>query len=266
MEYEEEFKAAVDAAKDSGKEILRIYASQEHHIRTKVDSRDYESPLTQADLAANKIILERLEVFGFDALSEESKDDKTRVAKEHVWIIDPLDGTKEFISGNGEFTVNIALCKKGKPLFGVVYAPVKGIMYTGHKDEGSYAERMGERERISVSNRKIELIIAKSRSHPSERLQALLQDLSPKGTITSGSSIKGCLVAEGIADLYPRLGPVNEWDICAMHAVVENAGGKMTLLDGKDIVYNNKDTLLQGFVASNSMIHDDIIKKIGELR
>ncbi len=227
-------------ARDAGKAILAYYDKPE------TTYKDDSSPLTRADTEANQIITSFLRKHFPDhgILTEEEKDTVDRLHKEYVWIIDPLDGTKEFIKKNGEFTVNIALTKNGVPVLGVIYSPALDIMYHAKKGNGAFCNG----KQIHVSEKKDALVLAKSRSHADDRLKLL----PIEKTITSGSSLKGCLVAEGKADCYVRFGPVNEWDICAMHCIIAEAGGTMTTLKREQLRYNQKQTLINGFVVTNS--------------
>ena len=263
MYLERQLKQIKTIAILSGKAIIDIYNSSNYSTQKKSDN----SPLTEADLASNKIIVEEIKKYfpEHGILSEEIKDNKERLEKESVWIIDPLDGTKEFISRNGEFTVNIALVYKGRPVLGVIYVPVKQELYYAIKGEGAFFEKNGKKQRINVSDKTKKLNLVKSRSHASEKLQKII-DKNDFGDIkTAGSSLKGCLVAKAEADVYYRLGPINEWDICAMDIIVNEAGGKMTDLKGSKILYNKKDTLIRGFLVSNNKIHDKLLQKVKEI-
>ncbi|MEO2182668.1 MAG: 3'(2'),5'-bisphosphate nucleotidase CysQ [bacterium] len=240
-------------ARDAGAAILQVYADEDFGVQTKSD----DSPLTRADLAAHNIIVEGLQkrAPGIPVLSEES--DGISFAERSSWdlyfLVDPLDGTKEFINRNGEFTVNIALIEKGVPMRGVVYVPVKDVMYTGDQHEGiATVTREGETGSIQV--RKLDrasLTVVASRRHGGEALEACLRVLRENfasiDTTNMGSSLKLCLIAEGEADLYPRLAPTSEWDTAAAQAVVEAAGGKVVDVELKELRYNTKDNILNPF-------------------
>jgi len=249
-----------DTALEAGKAIMEIYASEDFGTEMKKNS----SPLTKADTKANKIIVSRLrkKYPEIGILTEEEADDKTRLDKELVWIIDPMDGTKEFINRNGEFTVNIGLAKNGKPIMGVILVPAKNEMFWADEN-GAFNNISRKIEKITVSSNKEipDMVLAKSRSHSGEKEKALIENNKFKAVISSGSSLKGCLIARGVADAYFRFGPTNEWDICAMHAILNAAGGKMTDLEGNEIVYNKKKVKINGFLASNNQIHDILIEK-----
>ncbi|MCU7842535.1 MAG: 3'(2'),5'-bisphosphate nucleotidase CysQ [Candidatus Thiodiazotropha sp. (ex Monitilora ramsayi)] len=232
-------------ARDAGNEILKIY-NTEFEVEQKQDN----SPLTAADLAAHKLIVSTLSRLtpGIPVLSEESAEIPfdTRHQWQRYWLIDPLDGTREFVKRNGEFTVNIALIEGHEPTLGVVYAPVLDKLYYGIRGEGAW-KQVGRQaaEKIQVVNRRRQpTVVAGSRSHAGDSLVRFLDNLGDHDLVSMGSSLKLCLVAEGKADLYPRLGLTSEWDTAAAQAVVEAAGGRVTTLDLKPLRYNTKDSLL----------------------
>lgn len=246
-------KVMCAVARDAGAAILQVYGDEDFGVQTKSD----DSPLTRADLAAHNIIVDGLQkrAPGIPVLSEES--DAISFAERSSWdqyfLVDPLDGTKEFINRNGEFTVNIALIEKGVPMRGVVFVPVKDVMYTGDQHEGiATVTREGETGSIQV--RKLDrasLTVVASRRHGGEALEACLsvlrENFSSIDTTNMGSSLKLCLIAEGEADLYPRLAPTSEWDTAAAQAVVEAAGGKVVDVELKELRYNTKDNILNPF-------------------
>ncbi|MAO30672.1 MAG: 3'(2'),5'-bisphosphate nucleotidase [Alteromonas sp.] len=231
-------------AKDAGAEIMAIY-EKDFAIYEKQDT----SPLTEADLAAHNVIVNALEsVSDLPILSEESADIEwdERKSWQSYWLVDPLDGTKEFIKKNGEFTVNIALIEDGKPTLGVVYAPALNKSYVGVVGEGAWTEVDGAFTPISARKHDGSEVwkIVGSRSHQSPEIQNLLAQLSGDTELVAmGSSLKLCLVAEGEAHLYPRLGPTSEWDTGAAHAVALAAGANVTVLDPANPLDNNADAL-----------------------
>ena len=235
----------VTLAEAAGRAILEVYASE-----FEVQNKDDESPLTKADLASNRRIIAGLSSLTPDipVISEESglPDFEQRSRWPRYWLIDPLDGTKEFVNRNGEFTVNIALIDQHKPVLGVVHVPVQNKTYIGC--EGYGAERRsgdGERQSIRVSPTSAQPVrVVGSRSHRGPSLDAYLENLGNCDMIPMGSSLKFCVVAEGGADIYPRLGPTSEWDTAAAQAVVEQAGGSVVTLDGKPLKYNTKEDIL----------------------
>lgn len=235
----------VALAEDAGRAILEVYSSD-----FDVQSKDDESPLTQADLASHHCIVDGLRELTPDwpIISEESglPDFAERSSWNRYWLIDPLDGTKEFVNRNGEFTVNIALIENQNPVFGVVHVPVQKKTYIGC--EGFGAQRInsdGSRDTIQVAKKsRTPVRVVGSRSHRGESLDAYLDKLGDCEMIPMGSSLKFCVVAEAAADLYPRLGLTSEWDTAAAQAVVEQAGGSVVTLDGKPMKYNAKADIL----------------------
>ena len=246
-------KEAVAIAKKAGDAIMDIYNSNDLGVTLKTD----DSPLTKADQAANKVIIEGLSlVSNFPILSEESKlvDYAERSKWQTFWLVDPLDGTKEFIKHNGEFTVNIALIRNGVPILGVVYAPAIERIYFALEGQGAYVQN-GDARPIMIKASDYHdqrLIVVASRSHTGSDLQSFLDQLSDHDVISMGSSLKICLVAEGKAHLYPRLGPTMEWDTAAAHAIVILAGGKLTDLAGISLRYNKEDLLNPYFVVAGN--------------
>jgi 3'(2'), 5'-bisphosphate nucleotidase len=229
----------------AGAAINRIYR-QDFEVVQKEDA----SPLTQADLASHCLIRDALLALTPDIpfLSEESValDYASRAHWREYWLVDPLDGTKEFIKRNGEFTVNIALVRDHEPVMGVVHVPVSGVTYWGITGSGAMrVDRNGHAQAISVRRPCPEpVVVVGSRSHANPRLEQHLAALGSYELVSMGSSLKFCLVAEGKADFYPRLGPTSEWDTAAAHAVVIAAGGKVVTLDGQALRYNSKASLL----------------------
>lgn len=236
-------------AREAGQAINRIYAGTDLGVETKAD----QSPLTAADRAAHDVIaagLARLTP-GIPLWSEESAgiDWPMRRGWPEFWLVDPLDGTREFIKRNGEFTVNIALVRQHQPVLGVVHAPVLDRDYYGHaggrafrSDGGGSGQAIGVRIPARAPVR-----VAGSRSHRGASLDAILGRLGEHTLVSMGSSLKFCLVAEGEADFYPRLGPTSEWDTAAAQAVVEAAGGAVTDLSGQPLRYNTGPEVLNPF-------------------
>ena len=245
----------ISIANNAGKAILEIYSNSEESIN--ISYKNDNSPLTAADKASNDIICKELERISqnIPILSEEGKhtDFEKRKKWNQFWLIDPLDGTKEFINRNGEFTVNIALIDKGKPILGVVHAPVNNITwYTDGKK--SYKIESGVSNIISVKtpslNDKIKVV--SSRSHANNpKLENYLNNFKKVELVKMGSSIKICLVADGSAHLYPRFGPTMEWDTAAAHAVVKFAGGNiLNMENNKELNYNKSNLLNPEFLVN----------------
>jgi len=234
-------------AHEAGAAIMDIYESD-----FAVELKDDRSPLTAADRAAHQIIVAGLGRLpeGLPVLSEESADTvfADRRGWNRFWLVDPLDGTKEFIKRNGEFTVNIALIDDHRPVLGVVVAPAIDIAFFGAVGNGAFREIQGRRDPIAVSRPAREpLRVVGSRSHASPDLAAFLDRLGPHELRSMGSSLKICLVAAGEADLYPRLGPTSEWDTAAAEAVLRAAGGSMMDLEGQPLTYNARESLLNPY-------------------
>ncbi|MGI9342843.1 MAG: 3'(2'),5'-bisphosphate nucleotidase CysQ [Gammaproteobacteria bacterium] len=241
-------EAVVAIARRAGQAILHIYES-DFDVETKADN----SPLTAADRASHQLIVRELTELTPDIpiWSEESAtiSFNSRSLWSEFWLVDPLDGTKEFIKRNGEFTVNIALVRNNNPVLGVVHVPVHDRDYYGYAGGGSFlAARDGRPDPITVrkpaaSPRRI----VGSRSHRGSSLEDYLRQVGEHVMVPMGSSLKICLVAAGDADVYPRLGPTSEWDTAAAQAVVENAGGQVVSLDGKRLKYNTKASPLNPY-------------------
>lgn len=232
-------------ARGAGREILRIYESA-----FAVETKDDRSPLTAADRAAHEHIARELARLtpGLPLWSEESARSELagRAGWPTFWLVDPLDGTREFIRRNGEFTVNIALIDGHEPVLGIVHVPVLARDYAGCRGAGAFRrDGSGERHPISASARAHDPVrVVGSRSHPSEAVTAFLARVGPHELVSMGSSLKFCLVAEGEADVYPRLGPTSEWDTAAAQAVVEAAGGRVTDVAGRPLRYNRGEGVL----------------------
>ncbi len=245
----------VEVTRRAGAAILEVYGS-DFEVRRKSDA----SPLTQADLAAHDVIAGALETLTpeIPLLSEESEPPpySERQRWQRYWLVDPLDGTREFVDRNGQFTVNIALIENGQALFGLVGVPTLGQVYVGLVAAGrAECHEDGSLRQIGGRPMAVDrpLTVVASRSHRNERLERYLEALA--GTFPGierravGSSLKLCMLAEGGADLYPRLGPTSEWDIAAAHAVLAAAGGAVRRLDGRPIAYNKRQLLNPDFIA-----------------
>lgn len=238
-------QAVVRLARQAGNAILSVYGEQ-FEVTHKTD----QSPLTLADLRSHEIILRGLQALTpeLPVLSEEASDISFEQRRRwtRYWLVDPLDGTKEFVSRNGEFTVNIALIEDHFPVLGVVHVPVTSTTYTGATAVGAFRQRDGQPpEPLRVqSPASSPLRIVGSRSHRGATLDRYLPKLAPYQLVAVGSSLKFCLVAEGSADFYPRFGPTSEWDTAAAQAVVEAAGGAVVKINGERLSYNTKADLL----------------------
>ncbi|WP_445381926.1 3'(2'),5'-bisphosphate nucleotidase CysQ [Robiginitalea sp. IMCC43444] len=259
---------ALQAALSAGKAILNYYNEDDYELGYKEDN----TPLTSADLAANTIITEALGKTGIPIISEESPKVPYLERKdwEQCWIVDPLDGTKEFVGRNGEFTVNIALCRLGKPVLGVIYVPLSRELYLGDVEvKAAYKHTLGEghqlpnepfapQHRIYAAKTDTSVLrVLCSRSFRDPQTEAYIRDLQKKHKrveiIPKGSSIKFCWMAEGKADLYPRFSSIMEWDTAAGQAICEAAGLSVRNIDnGSPIRYNKEDLRTPGFIVSSN--------------
>ncbi len=233
-------------ARDAAVEILKVYDSD-----FAVQHKDDKSPLTAADLAAHCCIVAGLQALTPDipVLSEESAElpTATRRSWSRMWLVDPLDGTREFVKRNGEFTVNIVLIDDGTPVLGVVQAPVTGVLWHGQLGRGAF-RREGDTD-VALHTRKpatAPLRVAASRSHRNPRTEALMERMGKAESMALGSSLKFCRLAEGGMDVYPRFGPTSEWDTGAGQCVLEAAGGVVIDPRGRPLRYNQRDTILNG--------------------
>jgi len=238
---------------EAGSAIMDVYHT-DYDIQIKTDN----SPVTEADKKANTIISNKLNQLTPDIpiLSEEGRNIpfSERENWTSFWLIDPLDGTKEFIKKNDEFTVNIALIENGKPIFGVVYAPAMDILYWGEVGEGAY-KKSGDSAEVKINildELNSPVLVAGSRSHPSERMNAFMGQFKESQVRPMGSSLKVCLVADGSVHFYPRLGPTMEWDTAAAHAVLRAAEGEMMKYGTNEpLEYNKRNLLNPEFIAGN---------------
>ncbi|XOV78365.1 MAG: 3'(2'),5'-bisphosphate nucleotidase CysQ [Aestuariibacter sp.] len=249
----------VALSQKAGAAIMDIY-QRDFDVESKQDN----SPLTEADLASHNIIVDGLQAISeFPVLSEESAETpwEERQSWQTYWLVDPLDGTKEFIKKNGEFTVNIALIHNGEPVLGVVYAPALNTTYIGELSSGAWKIAADGTKSpltpVSADNADIVKVVG-SRSHQSPEIKGFLASLGKEAELVAmGSSLKLCLVAEGKAHLYPRLGPTSEWDTAAAHAVVTAANANVTVMEkdssgiftdsGKPLTYNQKESILNPY-------------------
>lgn len=239
----------INLAKEAGEKILNIYNTDDFSVEYKDDN----SPLTRADKAAHKVIVEQLEKLtpNIPILSEEGKSIpfEERTQWHQYWLIDPLDGTKEFVKRNGEFTVNIALIKDHKTSMGVVYAPVLDTIYYGEDNKGAF-KIIGTEEPLKIAVNDVlqnPVQLVGSRSHASDNLKKFASQFDKHEFVSMGSSLKLCLVADGSADIYPRFGLTSEWDTAAAQCVVECAGGYVKDLELNPLEYNKKDSLLNPY-------------------
>lgn len=239
-------------AVEAGEAIMQVYKKV-----IDVSYKEDKSPLTEADLNANRVIVAGLKKYYPDIpiLTEEAVGDfQGPNPQGYYWLVDPLDGTKEFIKKNGEFTVNIALIYQGVPVLGVVLVPAKGLTYRAHEGQGAYKRvGQGELKRIQVSPHKdgTPWRVMGSRSHSDTSIDDWLLKLGQHELAPMGSSLKMCLIAEGFAHVYPRLGPTSLWDTAAAHAILKEAGGEIRTLSGEVLSYGNPSEVLNPFFIAS---------------
>jgi len=274
-EFERELRAGVELARRAGEAALAYYGKP---LRVE-HKEDFDEPVTQADRAVNELIVRALrEEFPEDGiLAEESVDTDRRIGRERAWMIDPIDGTKGFIAGTGDFCVQIGLAVEGRAALGVLYAPATDVLYwaarghgawvvrpTSEADESVKAERLGVTAETELSRMRL----AESRSHREPRMDSVVSVLGVRAEVRSHSvGIKVGLLVERQADLYIHLSPkTKQWDTCAPEAVLAEAGGRMTDVWGDPLRYNTPDVLnLHGLVASNGAAHEEVIARLGPL-
>lgn len=248
----------IDIAKNAGEVIEEVYVKKSFTVESKLDN----SPITEADIQANKIIIEGLQKIDphIPILSEESviPNFEERQQWSRYWLVDPLDGTREFIRGTDEFTVNIAFIENHQPVMGIIVAPVLHQSYWAVKGQGAFFQLGSDKPQVMHTQARvrspIKLIVSRRHeSHHEEAWKVVLDKLGPYELIYCGSSLKICLVAKGEADIYPRLGPIGEWDTAAGQCILEEAGGKLIDLSGNPLQYNCRNTLInEGFYAIGS--------------
>ncbi|MCF8365223.1 MAG: 3'(2'),5'-bisphosphate nucleotidase CysQ [Bacteroidales bacterium] len=260
-------RLAIEASIEAGKKIIEIYETD-----FNVDYKSDQSPLTLADQEANNIICRYIEKTGIPILSEEGKHLPFDIRKnwKQLWIVDPLDGTKEFVKKNGEFTVNIALVENNQPILGVIFCPVLKILYFADQTIGGayrvelnddWTKKKHDIDEIMELGVKLpqksenkNIVVAASRSHLSEETKDFITEVEEKygkiEYISKGSSLKLCMIAEGKADIYPRFAPTSEWDTAAGQAIVENAGGEVLIhTTNEPVSYNKENILNPWFIA-----------------
>ena len=259
-----ELDVALQAVIEAGKAIVDIYGGK-YETSIKHDN----SPITDADLKSNDIIKRILSKTNHQILSEEDKDDQSRLSQETIWIVDPLDGTSDFIDKTGEFTVMIALVKDKKPILGVIGWPTEKTIFAAQKGCGAFRYSEGEWRKISVTKTSYlkESRAIGSRHHLSEKEKMLIKKLGFKNFTSIGSSLKVGKISSGEAEAYiTTTNKMKEWDSAASYCIISEAGGKMTDIAGDDITYNNKDVFHQnGILVSNGLIHDKILEEFKKL-
>ena len=253
-----ETNLAINSVINAGKTVMKIY-NQPFETKIKSDN----SPITEADIASNKIIQKIISTSDYPILSEETKDNKKRLEKETVWIIDPLDGTSDFVNKTGEFTIMIGLVRKQVPILGIIYCPPQNTLYVAQQNQGSY-QLAGEKwSKMSVSTisdlTKSRTVYSRHHSEESERL--FFKYIKTKKLTKRGSSLKAIDVASGTSELYfTSTNKIKQWDTCASYCLVKEAGGNMTDVYGNDLNYNIDDVNHQnGIIVSNGLVHEKVI-------
>jgi 3'(2'), 5'-bisphosphate nucleotidase len=259
-----ELDIAVRAAKEAGDAILEIYEGD-----YKTSTKNDDSPITDADLKSNQIIKDILSETKHHILSEEDKDDLNRLTQKTIWIVDPLDGTSDFIDKTGEFTVMISLIKDKKPILGVIAWPTEKTLFVAQKGSGAFRFSNEEWKRISVT--KVSEIpkcrTVGSRHHLSDKEKSFIKKLGIEDFTSIGSSLKVGKISSGEAEAYiTTTNKMKEWDSAASYCIITEAGGKMTDMSGNDITYNNKDVYHQnGILVTNGLVHDKIVEEFKKL-
>ena len=277
----EHLDIVIDATIRAGEKIVQIYESD-----FEVEKKNDNSPVTKADLESNKIIKESLLQTGIPILSEEDVDDKSRIDSDAVWIVDPLDGTQDFVNRTGEFTVMIGLIENHIPVMGLVYVPTKKILYFAERGNGAFCytgkshwgwkRRFGgwdltreKWKKISVrsTNEISKCVALVSRHHLSDKEKKMLDHLNIKNTASVGSSLKVMEIASGRADIYlTSTNKMKQWDTAASYCIISESGGKMTDISGNDLIYNTESVNHEnGLLVTNESIHEEVVSKVSQV-
>jgi 3'(2'), 5'-bisphosphate nucleotidase len=247
----------------ASEKIMEIY-----NTNFSTEKKDDDSPITQADIESNKILKEILEETGIAILSEEDADDKKRLSEEKIWIIDPLDGTTDFVNKTGEFTVMVGLVENHKSILGIIYWPIKKKMYLAESGKGAFCHNE-EWEKIEVSMmseiQNCHALV--SRHHLSEKERKILDEMEISVVTSIGSSLKVTEIASGDAEIYlTTTNKMKQWDTCASNCIISEAGGKITDISGKDMVYNTESVHHEnGILVTNGLIHQDALDAVSRL-
>lgn len=262
MEIDKLFQTALKTAVNAGNEVLKIYNNKEYNIQNKENN----TPITDADLKSNNIIIKQLSSTNIPILSEEGDEKEWNIIRgeKYYWLIDPLDGTKEFINRNGEFTVNIALMENNSPIMGVIYTPVLNLLFGGVVNKGAWQWSNFEKESINIEsgkklplkNNKDNFIILGSKSFRNPQTDELIEKIKSKNKFVElkrvGSSLKFCHIASGQADIYPRLDNIMQWDVAAGIAILlASGGGIINMTNQESKLFQNQDLIFEKFIAWN---------------
>ena len=259
-----QLETIIDAITKAGDKILEVYESD-----FQVGKKDDNSPITKADLESNKIIKESLLQTKIPILSEEDADDKSRTDSDKVWIVDPLDGTQDFVNKTGEFTVMVGLVENHVPIMGLVYWPTEKKLFFAERGLGAFCHDSEGWAKISVRGVEevTESLALVSRHHLSDKEKKMLDHLKIKNTASIGSSLKVMEIASGRADIYlTSTNKMKQWDTAAAHCIISEAGGKMTDISGNDLIYNTESVNHEnGLLVTNVLIHGEVVSKISKL-
>ncbi len=251
---------AVEAITKASEAVLQVYGEE-----FKSELKDDDSPITKADLQSNEIIKKVLSLSGLPILSEEDEDDKSRLSHEKIWVVDPLDGTSDFVNKTGEFTIMIGLVERKKPILGLIYRPTTNTLFLAQKGGGAYKFENNSWQKLTVSKTSdiTKCRAVGSRFHLSEDEKEFFKDLGVLSFESRGSSLKVAEICMGLADLYlTSSNKIKQWDTCASYCLITEAGGKMTDMRGNEIFYNTERINHEnGLLVTNGLIHDQIIRK-----
>jgi 3'(2'), 5'-bisphosphate nucleotidase len=251
---------AIDAAMQASKAVMEIYAQD-----FEIGRKDDDSPITKADLQSNQIIKEVLSSSGLPVLSEEDEDDISRLEHERIWIIDPLDGTSDFVNKTGEFTIMIALVEKKKPVMGIISRPTTDMLFLAQRGSGAFVLEKESWRKLAVSKTsELEKCNAVgSRFHLTDAEKEFFKSLGVKSFASRGSSLKVAEICLGMADIYlTTSNKIKQWDTCASYCLITESGGKMTDMYGNDILYNTERLNHEnGLLVTNGLVHDQIVKR-----
>ena len=258
-----ETNLAIEAAMKAGKAVIEVYKNNFSY-----QVKDDNSPITEADIKSNGIIQETLSITNIPILSEENVDDLVRLKHEKIWIVDPLDGTSDFVEKTGEFTIMISLVQSSKPILGVIYWPTEDKLYVAQKNKGAYELFSGHWKKLNVNNisnlEKCHAVI--SRHHLSESDKKFIKKLNLLEFNQKGSSLKVLDICSGEAEVYlTTTNKIKQWDTCASHCLISESGGKITSMYGEDLQFNTELINHEnGLLVTNGLIHNKIVKKYSE--
>ena len=258
-----ELEKIIDGMVKAGEKVLEVYETD-----FSTEKKDDDSPITQADIESNKILKEVLGEIGIAILSEEDLDDKKRLSEEKIWIIDPLDGTTDFVNKTGEFTVMVGLVENHKSVLGLIYWPIKKRMYLAEAGKGAfYHDEEWRKIEVTVMSELQNCHALVSRHHLSEKEKKLLDEMEISVVTSIGSSLKVTEIASGDAEIYlTTTNKMKQWDTCASNCIISEAGGKMPDITGKEMVYNTESVYHEnGILVTNGLIHQDALDTISRL-